>query len=171
MGTLGLEDESFSMSMRFAAISEVRVSWRKGSAMVSTVIALLKPQGPAKCAETLRRLKVVVPIKPGHEAAVGFFMETGDIWTGSRMMMHTDYETYLSLVNEMNDVEGVMEDEWQTTVPTMLTIIQDKSVGFVAGGLPCCEFDPDEEVNEIIVQSLNKLTLLGETPTPPGGDV
>lgn len=134
--------------------------------MVSTVIALLKPQGPAKCAETLRRLKVVVPIKPGHEAAVGFFMETGDIWTGSRMMMHTDYETYLSLVNDMNDVEGVMEDEWQTTVPTMLTIIQDRSVGLDQGGLPCCEFDEELEVNQIIVPSEKTLTLLDETPTP-----
>lgn len=111
--------------------------------------------------------RVMVPIREGHEATVAFFMETGEIWEGTPLVVDTDDKLYLSVVDEMNDVEGFVEDEWQTTVPTMLTIIQDKSVGFVAGGLPCCEFDPAQEVNEIIVESTNTLTLLDETPAPP----
>ena len=34
------------------------------------------------------------------------------------------------------------------------------------GGLPCCAFEPEKEVNEIIVPSVNTLSLLDETPTP-----
>lgn len=111
--------------------------------------------------------RVMVPIKEGYEPTVAFFMETGEVWEGTPLVIDTDDKLYLSVVDEMNDVEGFVEDEWQTTVPTMLTIIQDRSVGFDQGGLPCCEFDPEQEVNEIIVESLNKLTLLGETLTPP----
>lgn len=110
--------------------------------------------------------RVMVPIKQGYEATVAFFMETGEIWDGTPLVVDTDDKLYLSVVDEMNDVEGFVEDAWQTTVPTMLTIIQDRSVGFVAGGLPCCEFDEDLEVNQIIVESNNKLALLGETPDP-----
>jgi hypothetical protein len=111
--------------------------------------------------------RVMVPIKVGYEPTVAFFMETGEVWEGTPLVIDTDDKLYLSVVDEMNDVEGFVEDEWQTTVPAMLTIIQDRSVGFDQGGLPCCEFDPEQEVNEIIVESLNKLTLLGETLTPP----
>jgi hypothetical protein len=111
--------------------------------------------------------RVMVPIKEGYEATVAFFMETGEIWDGTPLVIDTDDKLYLSVVDEMNDVEGFVEDEWQTIVPSALTVIQDKSVGFVAGGLPCCEFDPDQEVNDIIVESVNTLSPLDETPAPP----
>ena len=115
--------------------------------------------------------KVVVPIKPGYEAAVGFFMETGDIWTGTRMVIHTDDETYLSLVDEMNAVEGFVEREWETTVPTTLTIIQKDSVLLNVGGLPCCEVDADEPIEELLKVDIVRLTRpVDEVPAPePGG--
>lgn len=94
---------------------------------------------------------VVVAIKPGYEAAVGFFMETGDIWTGTRMVIHTDDETYLSLVDEMNAVEGFVEREWETTVPTTLTIIQRDSAQLAVGGLPCCETDVELPIEQLLV--------------------
>lgn len=111
--------------------------------------------------------KVVVPIKPGYEAAVGFFMETGDIWTGSRMVIHTDDETYLSLVDEMNAVEGFVEAEWQTTVPTTLTIIQKDSVLLNVGGLPCCEVDADEPIEELLKVDTERLTRPVDEPPVP----
>lgn len=115
--------------------------------------------------------KVVVPIKPGYEAAVGFFMETGDIWTGSRMVIHTDDETYLSLVDEMNAVEGFVEREWQTTLPTTLTIIQKNSALLDVGGLPCCETDDEVPIDHLLKVDIIRLTRpVDEEPAPePGG--
>lgn len=111
--------------------------------------------------------KVVVPIKPGYEAAVGFFMETGDVWTGSRMVIHTDDETYLSLVDEMNAVEGFVEAEWQTTVPTTLTIIQKNSALLNVGGLPCCETDADEPIEDLLKEDTNRLKRLEQGEPVP----
>ncbi len=110
--------------------------------------------------------RVMVPIVEGYEATVAFFMETGEIWDGTPLVIDTDDKLYLSVVDEMNDVEGFVEEAWQTIVPTELTIIQAGSVGLAQSGLPCCEFDVEKEVNEIIIPSENKLSLLDEA-TPP----
>ena len=111
--------------------------------------------------------KVVVPIKPGYEAAVAFYMETGDIWTGTRMVIHTDDETYLSLVDEMNAVEGFVEREWQTTVPTTLTIIQRDSVLLAAGGLPCCETDDELPIDQLLEANLIRLKRIEQPDADP----
>ena len=111
--------------------------------------------------------KVVVPIKPGYEAAVAFFMETGDIWTGTRMVIHTDDETYLSLVDEMNAVEGFVEREWQTTVPTTLTIIQRDSAMLAVGGLPCCEVDAELPIDQLIVVQDTRLKRIEQEDADP----
>lgn len=111
--------------------------------------------------------KVVVPIKHGYEAAVAFYMETGDVWTGSRMVIHTDDETYLSLVDEMNAVEGFVEAEWQTTVPTTLTIIQRDSVQLAASGLPCCETDTELPIEQLLVEHTTRLKRIEQPDADP----
>lgn len=111
--------------------------------------------------------KVVVPIKHGYEGAVAFYMETGDVWTGSRMVIHTDDETYLSLVDEMNAVEGFVEAEWQTTVPTTLTIIQRDSVQLAVGGLPCCESDTELPIEQLLVLNDVRLKRIEQPDADP----
>lgn len=83
--------------------------------------------------------RVIVPVREGFEQAVPFFMETGDIWNGGGLVLDDNSDLYLSIVEEMQEVEGVVEEEWQTTVPTSLTIVQNQSAQLDEGGLPCCE--------------------------------
>ena len=82
--------------------------------------------------------RIIVPIKEGFEQAVIYYIETGDIWNGTSMVINTDDDKYLSAVNELYYTEGVVEDKWQSIVPTSLTIIQGKSVFLEDEGLPCC---------------------------------
>lgn len=82
--------------------------------------------------------RVVVPVRLGFEDAVTYYMETSDIWNGGGLVLDTEDDLYLSIAEEMQEVEGVVEEEWQTTVPTTLTIVQDESVVLNEGGLPCC---------------------------------
>lgn len=71
-------------------------------------------------------------------------METGKIWTGTSIVMDTDDELYLSIVEEMTTIEGTPEgEEWETIVPSNLTIVQAKSALLEEEGLPCCETEQD----------------------------
>lgn len=83
--------------------------------------------------------RVVVPVKVGFEEAVSFFMETGEIWNGGGLVLDSESDLYISIVEEMSEIEGFVEEEWQTTVPTSLTIVQNQSAALDEGGLPCCE--------------------------------
>ncbi|MCR9171015.1 MAG: hypothetical protein NXI10_00870 [bacterium] len=96
--------------------------------------------------------RVVVPVRKGFENAVAFYMETGKIWSGTGLVVDTDDELYVSIANEMQEIEGEVEGiEWETIVPTDLTVIQARSVALDEGGLPCCEaedfnLDPDTNI-------------------------
>lgn len=99
--------------------------------------------------------RVIVPVKLGFEDAVAFFMETGQVWNGTGIAIDMDDELYVSLVDEVMNIEGVVEgEEWETIIPTDLTIIQAKSALLQEEGLPCC--NTDEEV-------LAQLTLKPDT--------
>ena len=75
-------------------------------------------------------------------------METGRIWNGSGLVVDTDDELYLSIVDEMTEIKGFIDgDEWETIVPSDLTIIQAKSAFLEDEGLPCCEENDDLPVN------------------------
>jgi hypothetical protein len=92
--------------------------------------------------------RVMVPVRQGFEDAVVFYMETGRIWNGSGLVVDTDDELYLSIVDEMTDIKGFTEgDEWETIVPSDLTIIQAKSAFLEDEGLPCCEENDALPVN------------------------
>ena len=82
--------------------------------------------------------RMVVPVRPGFEAAVNWYEATGEIWEGQGMVTDINDELYLSVAEELTDPVGVqMGDSWNTQVPTSLTIVQAKSAYLDDGGLPC----------------------------------
>ncbi|WP_099098823.1 hypothetical protein [Tenacibaculum agarivorans] len=81
--------------------------------------------------------RAVVPVRPGFEKAVNWFMNTGEIWNGQGMVTDTEDELYVSVAEEMLNPIGEVEGTWETRVPTALTILQADSVVLDEGGLPC----------------------------------
>lgn len=87
--------------------------------------------------------RLTVPVREGFEDAVTFYAETGRIWNGNSMVIDTDDELYLSIVDEMTILDQTIEKlEWETVVPSTLTVIQAKSTLLDEEGLPCCETNP-----------------------------
>lgn len=84
----------------------------------------------------------VVPVRPGFEEAVNWYMKTGEIWNGQGMVTDMDDDLYVSIAEEMQTIEGEVEGTWETRVPTTLTVLQADSVVLNEGGLPC---NPDCE--------------------------
>ncbi|MDI9309514.1 MAG: hypothetical protein QM535_04815 [Limnohabitans sp.] len=73
--------------------------------------------------------RVIVTVRPGFEAAVQFFLETGLIWNGGEVPVIGD-PLYLSIADEMRKPLGKPQGKyWITKLPTTLTILQDKSTG------------------------------------------
>ncbi len=83
--------------------------------------------------------RMVVPVRRGFENAVNYYFETGEIWNGGDLVLDTDDELYLSIDDELEEPESFVEDEWQTRVPTTLTLIQGDSAFLKGEGLPCCD--------------------------------
>lgn len=104
--------------------------------------------------------KITVPVQPGFEDAVAYYMETGEIWNGNGMVIETDDELYLSIVDEVTNIDGQVEDEWETVVPTTLTIVQARSAFLDEEGLPCCETDAEFLASMSIKPDTNVLELL-----------
>jgi len=102
--------------------------------------------------------RMTIPVRRGFENAVDYYMETGDIWNGGGLVVDTDDQLYLSIEDELKEIEGFVEDEWETRVPTALTIVQGKSVYLDDEGLPCCEHLTEEGID---TQLLASEALLG----------
>jgi hypothetical protein len=83
--------------------------------------------------------RVVVPIRPGFEDAVTYYMETGDIWKGGDLVIDQDNDLYISIAEEMQSLGGSVEKTWETRMPTSLTIVQKGTLGLDETGLPCCD--------------------------------
>ncbi|WP_299713095.1 hypothetical protein [uncultured Tenacibaculum sp.] len=81
--------------------------------------------------------RTVVPVRPGFEAAVNWFMNTGELWNGEGIVTDTEDDLYVSVAEEMLKPDGEVEGVWETRVPTALTILQADSVVLEEGGLPC----------------------------------
>jgi hypothetical protein len=73
--------------------------------------------------------RVVVPVRPGFEAAIAHYQETGDIWMGEEMPdMFSDY--YVSIIDEIkarNAEPGkeVVVAEWDIKLPTTLVMLKE----------------------------------------------
>lgn len=110
--------------------------------------------------------RVIVPIKEGFEDAVTFFMETGRIWNGTGIVIDTDDELYVSIVDEMTKVEGLVEgEEWETIIPSSLTVVQARSVLLDEEGLPCCDNETAEDTNNLLA-STETLQIIPPSTNP-----
>lgn len=94
--------------------------------------------------------RVLLSVRPGFEDAIAWFFETGEIWNGNTTAPVIDDDFYLSIVDELQQPEGVPEGEpWHTIIPTSLTLIQNGSIALSADGLPCnCENDFEEKIEQ-----------------------
>lgn len=107
--------------------------------------------------------RVVVPIRLEMTEAALYYLRTGDIWTGGDLIPGTDDDLYISIMDEMQAPLGVVEgSEWETRLPSTLTIVQNKNAKLMEEGLPCCP--SDSENPNTIVESTETLSLL--TPNP-----
>ncbi len=108
--------------------------------------------------------KVVVPVRHAFTTSFTFYLETGEIWTANNLVAGTEDDAYLSIMEELQTLEGAIESEWETRVPTSLAIIQGKSAFLDQEGLPCCDDAENEEFTSTILPSENILELLPPTP-------
>mmetsp|Transcript_22011 Transcript_22011/g.26546 ORF Transcript_22011/g.26546 Transcript_22011/m.26546 type:complete len:1162 (+) Transcript_22011:603-4088(+) len=112
--------------------------------------------------------RAVVPVRPGFEEAVNWFMETGELWEGQGLVVAEDNDLYISISEEMQTIEGEVEKEWETRVPTALTIVQADAAVLMEDGLPC--FCEDKEAESTIMRSDAKLVGQAQQATE-GGDI
>jgi tetratricopeptide (TPR) repeat protein len=105
--------------------------------------------------------RVIVTVTPGYEEAVNFYMATGQIWNSGQVPTIDDPE-FQSIIDDLRITESVVEETWESRVPTSLTVIQAGSIGLNVEGLPCnpdCDDKLFESDNNPIEQSN---ALIGE---------
>lgn len=107
--------------------------------------------------------RVMVTVRPGFENAVMHFMEFGQIWNGGQVPIIGD-PLYLSIVDELKEQEYVVEETWETTIPTSLTVLQKEGVGLDVEGLPCGGGCETGIPNPLVP---NKNRLIPEQPINP----
>lgn len=91
--------------------------------------------------------RLTVPVRPGYEKAVLFYLDTGILWLGQGYTLDLSSPLYKSIDQLLEVTEGEMEGEpWFTRVPTDLTIVQSDSAPLQANGLPCHCCDEDTEL-------------------------
>ena len=79
--------------------------------------------------------RTVVPVRPGFEKAVMFYMETGLIWNGQGYTLDHDDDLYLSITEELIEPEGEVEETWESRVPTNFRVINTPTGPFGADGI------------------------------------
>ncbi|MFT3794144.1 hypothetical protein [Flavobacterium sp.] len=104
--------------------------------------------------------RVVVTVRPGFEDAVMHYMTFGQIWNGGRLPILGD-PLYLSIVDELREQEYVIEETWESVLPTNLIAIQSSGVSLAGEGLPCSPDCEEEGEENPIGNSTAKL------PKPP----
>ncbi len=104
--------------------------------------------------------RVVVPIRLQYTEAFAFYLETGDIWLGNELVSGTQNDLYLSIAEEMQTVEGTVEEEWISRVPSTLAIIQGKSAYLEQEGLPCCGDVENSDTTSGIIKDENTLQII-----------
>lgn len=113
--------------------------------------------------------KVLVPVRPQFEKAVLLYLDCGIIDTECNLTAETEDERNISLLGEIiSQDEEVVEDTWETRIPSTLTIIQAKSTYLEdENGLPCAEGETSEfGSDDTTLQGLNAQT---ETPEEETG--
>lgn len=91
--------------------------------------------------------RLMLPVRRGMEDAVNYYLDTGQVWFGNGIVLDAKNDLYLSIADELTAANGrqqVIEETWQTRLPTNHTILQSASSALIEDGLPC-----DEEENRI----------------------
>lgn len=76
--------------------------------------------------------RVVVPVRPGFEAALAHYQETGDIWMGEEMPdMFSDL--YVSIIQEIKarnfaPSDEICVEEWDVNLPTTLVMLKEDAI-------------------------------------------
>jgi len=86
--------------------------------------------------------RIVVPVRPGFEAAIAHFLDTGEIWEGADPPTLTSplYVSIIDEIKERTDAPGVeipQGDPWDVRIPTTLTRLRPD------GSLPTWTKQPD----------------------------
>ena len=104
--------------------------------------------------------RVVVPIRQQFTEAFAYYLQTGDIWLGNDLVAGDMNDLYLSIAEEMQTPTGIVEEEWETRVPTSLAIIQGKSAFLEEEGLPCCNHVENSSTTTNILGSNDTLQII-----------
>ncbi len=98
--------------------------------------------------------RVVVTVNPGFEKAVGWYLQTGQIWNGGEIPLIED-DLFMAIVDELAQPVGLKEGKaWPSRVPKAMTILQADSIGLkVEKALPYNSDTSDFEFpNEVPAQ-------------------
>lgn len=77
--------------------------------------------------------RVQVPVRPGFEKAVAYYIHTGQIWEGNDVPVIKD-DLYVPIIDEITENLGKLDDgvpypkdskPWEVTVPTDLVLVQN----------------------------------------------
>lgn len=109
--------------------------------------------------------RVIVTVRPGFEDAVMYYMSTGRIWNGGEVPVLGD-PLYLSIVDELKEQEYVVEETWETVVPSALVALQSSGVAVDATGLPCGDDCKDAQENNPLKNNDSKLGVTLPTSSP-----
>jgi hypothetical protein len=99
--------------------------------------------------------RVIVTVKPGFEKAIMHYMALGQIWNGGQMPV-LGSPLYLSIVDEIKEQEYVINETWETVVPTNLIALQNSGVAIDASGLPCGD-DCKDHAGKGLIENKNTL--------------
>ncbi|HWA83216.1 MAG TPA: hypothetical protein VG820_07285, partial [Fimbriimonadaceae bacterium] len=75
--------------------------------------------------------RCVVPVRPGFEQAIAYFLQTGQIWNGGDLPTISD-PLYVSIIEEIKERDQAPGDEipqgdpWDVRLPTTLIYLRDK---------------------------------------------
>ena len=75
-------------------------------------------------------VRIQVPVRPGFESAVSYFIKTKQIWEGDDVPMIGD-DLYVSVTQEVAESLNAPDnaepysDAWEVTVPTSLVVVQN----------------------------------------------
>lgn len=87
--------------------------------------------------------RVVIPVRPGFEAALAHYHETGQIWMGKEMpdVFSDQYVSIIQEIKARNFAPGdeVCVEEWDVTLPTTLVKLKDDAT------LP--QWEPSSKLN------------------------
>ena len=83
--------------------------------------------------------RVIVTVRLGWEEAVNLYMTTGKIWQGGNLPVYGS-SLFVSIDKELKEnTNYIVDDEWETVLPTNLIALQSSGVAILQNGLPDLE--------------------------------